>query len=50
LRDKKWEREPQVKGRRIKQQAIRPVADVEDILIIVEKGFVPIVDSDALQH
>ena len=41
---KKWEKEHQARERKIKQHLIKLVDDVESIPIIVEKGFVPIVD------
>ena len=46
----KWEKEHQVKVRRIKQQVIKHVDGVESIHIIVENGFVLAVDSVELQN
>ena len=47
---KKWEREHQVRGKKIKQQAIKLVGDVEIILTIVESDFVQVVALEGLQN
>ena len=46
----KWEKELQVRERRIRQQLIRPVEDAEGILFIGEKDIVLIADLVVLQN
>jgi hypothetical protein len=45
-----WEKELQVKEKKIKQRLIKLAEDVEDIVIIDKRVFVLIVDLEELQN
>ena len=46
----KWEKEHQVRGKRTKLRVIKPAEDVDDTLIIVEKGSVLIAALEKLPN